>query len=441
MRRNHSKNTVSPKLPVHTHASAFRIFCGAILFSTLTTLSPAAEWLLSGELGAHDPSIIKEEGGYPNGNWWWSPATGLGLSMKFSLDGIKWRQGIAFFTADNEPTWWMDYAPAMRKLNVWAPDIRKLNDRFWCFYSISEFGKNNSAIGLTSSTGIFRGDWRDDGAIISSKQNSESFNAVDPSLTVDADGKPWLVFGSYFDGIHIVQLNPETMKPLTEAPYATIARRQKELGLEGANIVFLNGYYYLFAAIDICCNGKVSTAKIACGRSKTITGPYEGKKADITNAVSGMLTSSLTIFEKGDERWAGMGGPYVYQYGDGWIIVRHGYDKNTGGAPKMRINDLYWDAEGWPTYTAHPLPDQTVEAGKSITFKAPSSITYQWQVYANDSTTWTNIGKDTPNYSIGTAFTLSVKATSTMNGYKYRVITGNGSTTSNTFTLTVTPAP
>ncbi|MFT3867824.1 MAG: family 43 glycosylhydrolase [Nibricoccus sp.] len=415
---------------------ALRICFMTVMLFTLIPPASAAEWLLTGELGAHDPCLIKEESDYANGNWWWSPATGPGLSMKFSTDGIKWRQGLQFFTEDSKPVWWTEYAPAMRPLNVWAPDLQKFGNRFWCYYSVSEFGKNNSAIGLTSSSGIFRGDWQDDGVVISSKQNKDTYNAVDPSLVIDEQGSPWLTFGSYYDGLHLVQLDPKTMKPAANAAILTIARRQRDLGLEAPTIVYANGYYYLFVAIDVCCNGKVSTHKVACGRAKNIVGPYEGKPGDVKNAVTNMLTGNLTILEKGDERWAGMGGAYVYRRGDGWIIVRHGYDKNSGGTPKMRINDLYWDAQGWPTFVAPDLPNQTVAAGETVNFTAPSSITYQWQVSTDNGATWANI-TDNATYNGASKLTLAVKASSTMNGHKYRVVTGNGGATSNAFLLTV----
>lgn len=324
----------------------------ALLLAVLTSELPAGEWFLTGDLNAHDPAIVKEDGATPDEQLWWCAATGSGLAMKFSVDGIKWSPGLPLFRTETVQSWWTDYAPKMRPLSIWSPEIRKYHDRYWCYYSVSEFGKNNSAIGLTSTVSIFHGDWRRDGVVLSSHEGKDEFAAIDPHLAIDAEDKPWLAFGSYFDGLHIVALDPETMKPAAGATPTTIARRGRDLGLEGPAVIYANGYYYLFVSIDTCCNGKDSTSKIAFGRSKEITGPYEGKKGDEANAVSHMSTASLTILEKGDDRWAGVGGPCVYKYHDGWIMVRHGYDKNANGAQKLRINDLYWDEEGWPTYKA-----------------------------------------------------------------------------------------
>jgi arabinan endo-1,5-alpha-L-arabinosidase len=331
----------------------------------------AGSWPLSGSLGAHDPTIIKE------GNTWWCFATGFGVPIKSSSDGLRWSQSGRLF--DSELPWWRTYAPAMGNVDVWAPDLHRFGGRTWCFYSVSEFGRNNSAIGLKSCTSIAAGDWRDDGLVISSSSGSQNYNAIDPNLTIDASGNPWLAFGSWFDGIHVVQLDPGTMKP-TGTIYS-IAQRSN--GIEGSNIVYANGYYYLFVSIDICCQGVNSTYKIAYGRSRSITGPYVDKNGTL------MLNGGCTLLEVGGDRWKGPGGEDVYQNGSAWVIARHAYDAFNNGTPTLLINDLYWDAASWPTYTGSGAPvvvydsvNPAVDAGSSITFNVTSTdsppLAYQW---------------------------------------------------------------
>lgn len=280
----------------------------------------------------HDPTIIKE------GSTWWCFSTGNGVGVKFSPDGLKWSEGVKLFAS--EKSWWRTYAPAMKTNDVWAPDIQQFNGRFWCFYSVSEFGKNNSAIGLTSCSSIARGDWRDDGVVISSQRGVSSYNAIDPNLTIDASGNPWLVFGSWFDGIHIVRLNASTMKPT--GSISSIARRSG--GIEGPTIVRANGFYYLFVSIDRCCQGANSTYKIAYGRSTSITGPYVDRNGNA------MTNGATSLLDAGTSRWKGPGGQDVYQNGSSWILVNHAYDANNNGTPIMFIHDLRWDSSQWPTY-------------------------------------------------------------------------------------------
>lgn len=310
------------------------------IFSILTLVSvlilsvpaSAASWALSGDTFSHDPSIIKE------GNLWWSPYTGNGLPMKYSTDGKNWKEGTKRFSSPL--SWWKTYAPKMTTNDVWAPDIKYFNGRYWMYYCVSEFGTNNSAIGLTSCSSIAKGDWRDDGMVIYSKSGKTSYNAIDPNLTIDSSGTPWLTFGSWFDGIHIVKLNTSTMKPT--GSISKIAYRSG--GVEGPNIIYANGYYYLFVSIDKCCKGVNSTYKIAYGRSKNITGPYYDK-----NGVD-MQKGGYSLLDTGNTRWIGPGGQSIYKNGSSWIIARHAYDANNNGRATLLISDLNFDSQKWPTY-------------------------------------------------------------------------------------------
>lgn len=317
-----------------SNVSVLRRAVAAAALGVLALAQPAsaAFWNLTGSVITHDPSIIKQ------GSTWWIFETGNGLPVKYSSNGTAWNQGVKMFAS--EKSWWRTYAPNMGSNDVWAPDIHYFNGRYWLYYSVSEFGKNNSAIGLTSCTSISAGDWRDDGMVISSKSGVNSYNAIDPNLTIDASGQPWLVFGSWFSGIYITRVSTSTMKPT--GSLTKIAARSG--GIEGANIVYANGYYYLFVSIDKCCNGVNSTYKIAYGRSTSITGPFVDKSG------AQMLNGAATVLDAGNTRWKGPGGQDVYQNGSAWVIARHSYDANNNGAPTLLINDLYWDASKWPTY-------------------------------------------------------------------------------------------
>lgn len=299
-----------------------------VLFSSQR--AAADDWPLTGSVGAHDPTIMKE------GNTWWVATTGAGAPIRRSSDGRSWIQGRQRFPA--ELSWWRAYAPGMGSNDVWAPDIHAYNGRVWMYYAVSQFGTNNSAIGLTSASSMAAGDWRDDGLVLSSRSGAQSYNAIDPSLAFDAAGAPWLVFGSWFSGIYVVRLDASTMKPT--GAMTRIAARSG--GIEGPNIVYANGYYHLFASFDRCCQGVNSNYKIAYGRSTSITGPY------LDRSGASMLSGAGTILESSSGRYIGPGGQSVVQVGSAWVIIRHYYDGDAGGAPKMRIGDLYWDSSGWP---------------------------------------------------------------------------------------------
>lgn len=235
----------------------------AVIACAATSSVFSGFWPLTGAIGIHDPTIIKE------GSTWWTFGTGNGIYVKYSSNGLAWNEGVPIFKS--ALSWWKTYPPLMAPLDVWAPDIQKFGARTYCYYCVSEpnQGKNTSLIGLTSCSSIAAGDWRDDGLVLNSKSGVTTDNALDPHLTIDAAGKPWLVFSSWYDGIHLVQLNASTMKPT--GSIFSIAKRSG--GIEGANIVFANGFYYLFVSIDRCCQGVNSNYKIAPGGLKRLRVP------------------------------------------------------------------------------------------------------------------------------------------------------------------------
>jgi len=152
----------------------------AIVLAAATLPAFAAHWSLSGDVGMHDPSIIKE------GSTYWAFSTGEGIQVLYSdSTGKKFSRGIQVLST--RPTWWSSYVPEHKGLDVWAPDVQQFNGKVWLYYSISTFGSNTSAIGLLKASSVAKGDWVDQGLVIRSKAGSNDYNAIDPNLTTRAD--------------------------------------------------------------------------------------------------------------------------------------------------------------------------------------------------------------------------------------------------------------
>lgn len=293
--------------------------------------------------------------------------------------------------------------------DVWAPDIHWHNGRWWLYYSVSVFGKNTSAIGLASTASIASGEWTDEGMVVHSDVLT-AYNAIDPNLFFDAEGKPWLVFGSWFSGIQVVRLDEQTMKPADDQSVTTVARRRvggQAAGIEGPIIAYNNGYYYLFVSVDHCCVNVRSDYKIAVGRSRNVEGPYVDK-----NGID-MMDGGGTIIDAGNGRYSGVGGQDVYE---NRLLVRHAYDRAIRGAHVLLISDLHWDDEGWPivceneTNGYYQIQNKansrfltvaygnTVVGAKAVLEADPSRAPFDWQIYRKEEDYYRIQSRNSFNY-------------------------------------------
>lgn len=295
----------------------------------------ATPWTLTGALTTHDPNL------YKTSSLWWifETTSNGGIGVKYSSDGHAWTQGGPIFSGGL--SWWASYNPSADPAQVWAPGCGEYNGNGYCYYAVSTFGSQKSAIGLaTSAGGIAAGAWVDQGAVITSASGS-SYNAIDPSeLVADTSGKLWLSFGSFWDGIYVTQVSTSTLKPTGSM---TNIARDTTNGIENSFIVKrpLNGttYYYLFASKGACCKGASSTYYIVYGRATSITGPYYDQSG------TAMLSGGGTVLASSGTRYKGPGGQSISGTS---YIAWHAYDADNGGNPVLFMNNLYWDSNGWP---------------------------------------------------------------------------------------------
>ena len=248
-------------------------------------------------------------------------------------------------------------------------------------YSCSTFGKNTSAIGLMSSDRL-NGQWKDEGCLVKSEAKRNDWNAIDSNIAIDENDTPWIVWGSFWDGIQIARLEwivdsgKFATAPVSSSDAAanstfstinckTIARRymkgdpkaaenptSKFAGRNSIEAPFIfkkNGWYYLFVSWDYCCRGAKSNYRVAVGRSKNIAGPYldrEGKD---------MLVGGGTLFLEGDKKEyeaAGHCAAYTFTTPQGDeedIFICHGYSTKLKGMAILIQRPIKWTADGWPT--------------------------------------------------------------------------------------------
>lgn len=311
----------------------------------------------------HDPVMARGEDGR-----YYIFSTGFGVDVMSSNDLHFWRKESSVFPHDAIPQWAMDSVRGYMG-HTWAPDISFHDGQWLLYYSCSTFGKNGSAIGLATNKTLDPSSpdfaWKDQGSVIVSHRHQDNWNAIDPNLIIDeADGTPYLVYGSFWDGIQLIKLNNDFKTPVTEP--VTIARRIGQFralaeidnidhytiegndtiqagdnAIEAPFIIYNDGYYYLFVSQDYCCRGKNSTYRTVYGRSEKITGPF------IDTRGLDMAHGGGTLLVGPDDRFYGVGHNSAYCFDGQWYFISHAYDAQFGASAKLYMRPFNFDRNGW----------------------------------------------------------------------------------------------
>lgn len=307
---------------------------------------------LAQDIRVHDPVMIRQ------GDMYYLFCTGMGISVYSSPDMKNWKRENPVF--ETPPSWALQTIEGY-KGHTWAPDISFHNGQYYLYYSVSAFGKNTSCIGVATNKTLNPADanfrWTDHGKVIQSVPGRDLWNAIDPNLAFDEDGTPWLTFGSFWAGMKLVKLDSTLTKVAQPEEWYTLAKRARDFKTEDANagegaieapfIFQKNGYYYLFVSFDFCCRGLESNYKVMVGRSENIRGPYIDKEGVRMDQGGGTLVIA------GNDAWPGVGHNSAYTFDGKDYLVFHAYDASDNGRPKLKIEEIQWDATGWPLVTLH----------------------------------------------------------------------------------------
>jgi arabinan endo-1,5-alpha-L-arabinosidase len=303
--------------------------------------------LLEGQTFIHDPStILKEQERY------FVFGTGWGVAGKWSPDLVHWTNAPAVFKS--RPAWTTN-AVATYRGYAWAPDVVRLNGRYCLYYSVSSFGKQVSAIGLATSSFLNNTSadsaWTDQGPVICST-NGSPYNAIDPSVMLDLDGKLWMAFGSFWKGVHLLQLNPETGLSLdNNLPPRPVAWSES---IEAACLTRHGKFYYLFVNWGACCRGTNSTYQVCVGRSAHVQGPYADR------AGIDLINGGGTPFLESSGRFVGPGHIGILSdAGRDWFSY-HYYDADDRGRSRLALGRLVWTEDGWPSPRSPRVEDLPV---------------------------------------------------------------------------------
>ncbi|HVM47270.1 MAG TPA: LamG-like jellyroll fold domain-containing protein, partial [Candidatus Acidoferrum sp.] len=300
---------------------------------------------MRGYLSAHDPSTITQCKGRYYIFW-----TGQGILSKSSADKVFWTPGPPVFT--NPPSWTTNAVPGFTGL-FWAPDLLYFNNSYHLYYAVSTWGSQVSGIGLVTNPTLEPSDpsyrWTDQGPVITST-NGSPYNTIDPSFTWDNAGGLWMAFGSYWNGIYLVQLDPGS--GLRIAPGSPTHHLAYNSSIEASYLWRRGGYYYLFANWGSCCSGVNSTYNIRVGRSTSVTGPY------LDQSGVSMVNNGGALFLQGSGKYTGPGHVGILSQGGAQSLTHHYYDANAWatqygayGNADFAYGPLTWTADDWPVFT------------------------------------------------------------------------------------------
>jgi arabinan endo-1,5-alpha-L-arabinosidase len=320
----------------------------------LLIVGPA--FALDGDPRMHDPStVILHEGKY------YSYGTGNGLPISISDDGWTWRRAGTLM--QSVPGGRQDVI-ARGGNNTWAPDVIRIGDKYFVYYS-APGTQPKAAIGLLVGKTLDLSSpdykWEDGGPVVWS-DGVEDSNAIDPGVFLDpTNGSLWLTYGSYFGYIRLVQLDPKTGKRL----YPDRKPVNIAINSEASIMIFREGWYYLLVTHGSCCAGANSSYNIRMGRARKVTGPF------LDNMDIDMLQGGGKLFLGSGGRYIGPGHFGLLDLGSGVqkFSCHYEADLDRGGASVLDIRPLLW-RDGWPVagdnFTAGTYHIESVRTGTAL---------------------------------------------------------------------------
>ncbi len=279
------------------------------------------------------PEILYHDGIYYNYNM-----TGP-ITLKTSTDLITWTLHEDKYALPSRPSWMTEVSGGDR---IWAPGAYKIGDKYFLYYCTSSAGSQNSGIGVAVSEDPSKNDWQDMGLVIRSYKGGQ-YNCIDPNIFIDDDGTVFLVFGSYWEGIFMRKINPETGK-LDESDQKLYHIAKGNFDMEAPYLIKQGEYYYLFVARGSLSKG---TYYWAVGRSKSVYGPYVDKRG--VDMLSGNGGTRLTEWKEGIVGVA-HAQLFVDKNGQSYMVSEswpYRHEDESGGI-QLHISTVVWTDDGWP---------------------------------------------------------------------------------------------
>ncbi|KAK2759470.1 hypothetical protein FQN54_002948 [Arachnomyces sp. PD_36] len=234
---------------------------------------------------------------------------------------------------------------------LWAPDVHKVGDDYYMYYSVSTLGSQTSAIGVAVSKDMSPGSWEDLGSAGITSSPTKNYNAIDSSL-IQANGKIYMIFGSFWGGIFQVEMHNPPTSPISD-PVNLAYEPQDNHPIEGASIFQHGDWFYLFYSHGKCCKFDPQNLpppggeyKIKVCRSKRVDGGFVDQAGVDCTKGGGTI-----ILQTHGNIYAPGGQSVFVDDKRGPVLYYHYLKRDVGYANEDKFlgwNVINWDG-GWPS--------------------------------------------------------------------------------------------
>lgn len=378
-------------------------------------------------VGVHDPSIIKlDDGSYYIAGSHLAAARSSDLeNWTFTANSDAGTKNTTFFkdiyTDLAVPAAWSSPSNANYDLsgNLWAPDIiyNEVLGKYCMYLSVN--GDNwKSSIVMCTADNIDGPYTYVDTIVYSGFNNTDTFNysktdvqkvlgdnpdisryldkngewnanygtnAIDPAVFYDENGNLWMIYGSWFGGLYMLELDEntglrdysvkyDTVTDVSDAYMGIKAAGGHWVSGEGAYIEYMEnpktgkGYYYLFVSYG--CFNNDGGYNMRVFRSENPSGPYvdqNGNSAIYTSGGNniggniGMRLMSNYQWDCNDRPNKAQGHNSVLMDDDGRLfVIYHNKFDDEYGFHEVRVHQLIMNEDDWVVATPYEYSGEEI---------------------------------------------------------------------------------
>jgi len=386
---------------------------------TYDSVAPFADYLRWGPYNVHDPSIKKF------GDYYYCYSTDVGygitvrpgIQIRRSKDLVQWEfVGWVFSSLPAAGAAYIQQKGGAPNNALWAPYVMKTGSEYRLYYALSSPTPRLSVIGLATAASP-DGPWAERGLVVTStNDNTTQTNAIDPTVVTTPAGDQYLYYGSAWDGIYILRLDPSTgLAAVAGDKGKRIANRGFTNGvyngnIEGAEIIYQPafGKYYLFIAYD-WLQTKYNTR--VC-RADQPTGPFldfNGVDADSNIDHIPMIIAPYQFMGHGG--WQGISHCTVFLDDSGhYYYASQARPSVNSNFMDLHVRKLFWMTDGWPVVS----PERYAWEGNNLVTQ--DSLAGSWERIALNYTVVPGYAAEQVNPDLQVSQPVTLAANGTVSG-------------------------